>query len=134
MQVLRAIVMRHRALASLLVALALCLKAIVPAGYMVETGAHMLTVTICDAATGHTVTKQIAVPMKDGSGKDAAGQGKGDCAYSSLSSASISGADPVLLLLAVAFILTLGFAPVHAPAPRPVSCLRPPLRGPPALA
>lgn len=139
MQLIRAFLMRHRALASVLVALALCLKAVVPAGYMVEAGAQTLTVTICDAATGHTVTKQIAIPMKDGAGKDAApekgaGQGKGDCAYSSLASASLSGADPVLLLLAIAFILTLGFAPVYAPAPRPIACLRPPLRGPPALA
>lgn len=136
MQVLRAFLMRHRAIASMLVALALCLKAVVPAGYMVETGEHMLTVTICDAAAGHNVTKQIAIPMKDGGGKhgsgqDGTGQGKTDCAFSSLQGASVSGADPVLLLLAIAFLLTLGFAPVYSPVPRPFFSLRPPLRGPP---
>ncbi len=134
MQVFRAFVKRHRALASLLVALALCIKAVVPAGYMVESSAHMLTVTSCDAATGHNVTKQIAIPMKDGSGKGTAGQGKGDCAYSSLQGASMSGTDPVLLLLAIAFILILGFAPVYSPVRRPFFSLRPPLRGPPVPA
>ncbi|HIQ17418.1 MAG TPA: hypothetical protein EYH41_05390 [Novosphingobium capsulatum] len=79
------------------------------------------------------MTAKIAIPMK-GEPSDSTGkQGKGDCPFSSLSMASMTGADPALLALALAFILALGFAPVRTSHPKRVSYLRPPLRGPPAL-
>lgn len=135
MQLLRAFLMRHRALAALVVAAALCIKALVPAGYMIGTGARVLTVEICADAQGGHVTKQILLP---GNGKPAQGQGEhskseGTCAFSALSFASLGGADPALLVLALLFILTLGFTPIAAPRHARLAHLRPPLRGPPAL-
>lgn len=134
MNFIRAFFLRHRALACLLVAAALCLKSVVPAGYMVGQDDKVLTVLICDPGSPHAVTRQIAIPMKDTSGTDDGRQWQGDCAYSSLSMVSTGGADPALLALALVFILMLGFMPLHAPArSRRISHLRPPLRGPPAF-
>ena len=135
MQSLRAFLARHRALAALLFAAALCMKALVPAGYMIGNGDRVLTVEICADSQGGHVTKQIVLP---GGGKSG-GQGEhgksdGTCAFSALSFASLSAADPVLLALALIFIMALGFVPIAAPRAARQSHLRPPLRGPPALA
>jgi hypothetical protein len=105
-----------------------------PTGYMVGAGDKVLTVQICADATGHAAAMQIAIPMKDSGGKDGGEPWQDDCAYGSLAKVSIGAADPALLLLAIAFILLLGFASVRIPAQKRISHARPPLRGPPALA
>lgn len=46
----------------------------------------------------------------------------------------MSGADPLLLALVVAFIVATVFRTVVPPAPRQFTRLRPPLRAPPATA
>jgi len=112
---------------------ALCMKIVVPSGYMIGQNSKVLTVQLCTDGLGHAAVAKIAIPMKgepsDSSGK----QGKGECPFASLSMASMTGADPALLALALAFILALGFAPTRLTHPKRVSYLRPPLRGPPAL-
>lgn len=136
MTALRTLLMRHRALAILLVAAALCLKALVPAGYMLEARHKVLTVTVCMDSQGHTVTRDIVVPMKGSPAGDAARHadaGKA-CGWSSLAMDGLAGADAPLLAAALAFILALGFAPLAAPRPRRAVWLRPPLRGPPLTA
>lgn len=133
MQVMRTFLLRHRAAAILVVIAALCMKIVVPTGFMIGQNSEVLTVQLCTDGLGHAVTAKIAIPMKgepsDSSGK----QGKGECPFASLSMASMTGADPALLALALAFILALGFAPTRTSHPKRVSYLRPPLRGPPAL-
>jgi hypothetical protein len=110
------------------------MKIIVPTGFMIGQNSKVLTVQLCTDGLGHAVTAKIAISMKgepsDSSGK----QGKGECPFASLSMASMTGADPALLALALAFIMALGFAPTQTSHPKRVSYLRPPLRGPPALA
>ena len=133
MNLVRAFFLRHRALAIVLVLATLCMKAIVPTGFMIGQNSKVLTVQICDDAFGNHAVKQIAIPMKDGSSDSSGKQGKGECPFSSLSMASMSGADPALLALALAFILALGFVPTRTAYPERVFHLRPPLRGPPAL-
>lgn len=130
---MRAFLLQHRLLAILVVMAALCMKIVVPTGFMIGQNSKILTVQLCTDGLGHAVTAKIAIPMKgepsDSSGK----QGKGECPFASLSMASMTGADPALLALALAFILALGFAPAQTSHPKRVSYLRPPLRGPPAL-
>lgn len=133
MNLVRAFFLRYRALALVLVLATLCMKALVPTGFMIGQNSKVLTVQICDDAFGNHAVKQIAIPMKDGSSDSTGKQGKGDCPFSSLSMASMTGADPALLALALAFILALGFAPTRTSHLKRVSYLRPPLRGPPAL-
>lgn len=129
---LRQSLLRHRRLAALFLALALCLKALVPAGYMAATDGGRITVTIChgaDAAVG-----EIAIPMKNTGQPDAQGGDGVVCPYSALAQGTLGGADPVLLAGAVIFVLLLGFAPVAAPTLNRQFFRTPPLRGPPLLA
>ena len=136
MQSLRVLIRDHRKLAMLIVALALCMKIVVPSGYMIGTsGTEFLTVEICgDGASPHKFT-QITIPVNGSSQGHQDDRGKGDapCPYSALSMAS-TFADAPLLAIALAFILTLGFAPVYIRSRGQAARLRPPLRGPPALA
>jgi len=135
MHLLRAFFARHRALATILVVAALCMKALVPAGYMIGQVERVLTVEICADSQGGHLTKQIVIPGDGQShgGQSEHGKSDGTCAFSALSFASLSAADPALLALALIFIMALGFVPVSAPRAQRHSHLRPPLRGPPAL-
>ncbi len=131
MQLLRAFFLHHRRMAALLIALALAMKALVPAGFMLGHDSRVITVQICADALGQQITQKIVLPSSH-SGDDKA-KSDSPCHFSALGHAMLGGADPVLLALALVFILALGFAPVLAPAPRRIAFLRPPLRGPPAL-
>lgn len=133
MSSLRAFFHNHRAMALMVVLAALCMKALVPTGYMIGQNSMILTVQICHDGLGETTTKQIVIPMKGEPSGSTGDQAKGDCAFSSLSMASMAGADPALLAIALAFIIALGFAPMHFARPKRLFHLRPPLRGPPAL-
>lgn len=130
----RSILSGHRALAATLIALALCLKVLLPVGYMVGAGEQTLTVLVCDPASGSQhVQREITIPMKP-EVPETGTAAKGDCAFSSLGMAGIAAGDPWLLALAIAFVLALGFAPLPLPRPRLAPHLRPPLRGPPRAA
>jgi len=130
MHLLRAFLLRHRALAFLAIAAALCLQVMVPAGYMLDSGATSITVRLCDDGLCHAGTVKIAIP---GKGDPASQKAAPECPYTALSLATLGGADMALLALALVFILALGFAPVRRlRAARPLY-LRPPLRAPPAL-
>ena len=133
MQLLRTLLYRNRALASLLLVCALAMKAVVPAGYMALPGAQLLSVSICADASDGAELRQIAIPMKGEPAPAGGEHGKsaGPCAFSALAMASLGGADAPLLALALAFLLV---AVVIAATPPPASAqahLRPPLRGPP---
>jgi len=136
METLRAFLHTHRRLAAILLTLALVMKALIPAGYMLGEQARVLTVEICADASGAKITHDIVISHHGKPGETRGSQVKSDgtCAFSSLAMASLGGADPALLALALAFILALGFAPrASAPLQR-IARLRPPLRGPPAHA
>lgn len=133
MNPLRAFLLRYRSLAFMMVLAALCMKALIPSGYMIGQNSKVLTVQICHDGLGETITKRIVIPM-NGDPSDSTGkQVKGDCAFTSLSMASMAGASHALLAIALAFIIALGFAPMQLPRPKRMFHLRPPLRGPPAL-
>ena len=133
---LRALTHSYARLTLVLVALALAVKALVPAGYMISpAGERFLTVTICADASGTPKQMQIAIPDKDETGGDhsEAADKTQPCAFSGLGHAGLGGADPLLLAATLAFILLVGFAPLRAPPARDIPFLRPPLRGPPSL-
>lgn len=136
MHALRSLILTRRQFALALVALALCMKALLPNGYMISDSARTFTIEICSGATGEKITKEISIPAKGGSGQHDNDHGKGDaqCSWSLHSMAATGGADAPLLALALAFILALGFLPAPALPLRRVHYLHPPLRGPPATA
>lgn len=133
---LRAFLLAHRSLALLVLALALCAKAMVPAGYMFASSPdRVLMVTLCGDPSGAVHTAQIVIPGKaPASGYADAASKNSPCAFAGLSDVGLGGVDPLLLALAIAFILLLGFAPLRAPAPRTLAFFIPPSCGPPAAA
>ncbi len=136
MTTLRSLLRNYRKLTALLVGLVLFMKAMVPAGYMLGTEGRVLSVEICSDASGGTLTKQIFIP---GDGKSHEGQADhakadGICPFASLAMGTVGGTDPALLLVALAFILLLGFVAAALPLSERPRNLRPPLRGPPVLA
>jgi hypothetical protein len=139
MAVLRTFLLRHRALALLLFAAALCIKAAVPAGVMVGSERKVLTIEICADTLGTHLTRQIAVPVSgkaEGDVDGKAGTHKSDttCPFGALAMGSLGGADVALLAAALAFVMALGLAPRAEPTVSAPARLRPPLRAPPALA
>lgn len=134
MSPLRSFLRSRRWLAMLIVAAALCVRALVPAGFMVgaDTASHTLTIQICSGGEMKALT--LALPVhKNAGGEHGAKSGQNDtCAFTALSMGALGGADSLLLALALAFILQLGLLPPR-PAPRRLRAqVRPPLRGPPA--
>jgi hypothetical protein len=135
MTIMRAYIFERRTWAMLLVAIALLVRGLVPAGYMVAPSALTLSVQICSDFQGEHGTIQIVVP-RSGDGQDGSGdhnQKNPPCAFSALSMASMAGADGLLLAVALAFILAIGVTAVGSPVRRRFAHLRPPLRGPPSF-
>jgi hypothetical protein len=136
MQALRALAHKHRLLAMIVVLCALALKAAVPSGYMIGQHGKVFTVEICADASGGTVTRQIVVPQAGGheNAADSHDKAPATCPYAALGPATLGGADAVLLALAMAFILALGFVPAPALPLRRLFRVLPPACGPPARA
>lgn len=133
MRLIRSMLGEYRGLAALLLACALAMKALVPAGYMAMPGAKLLTISICADASGGAALRQIALPMKGEPAPAGEAHGKAGitCAFAALAMASLGGADAPLLALALAFVLAAGLAGATAPPATAPVRLRPPLRGPP---
>lgn len=130
---LRDVIRGHRRMALLLLFLALAFKAVVPVGFMLAPAPdRLITVSICSAAVGTAKQMQIAIPGRQDSNDPTDAAKSQPCAFSGLFHPAI-GADGILLAIAFAFIMALGLAPLRQLPPRPVSRLRPPLRGPPSL-
>jgi len=148
-------------LAAGLIAFALAMKVIVPAGYMLNSGANGFVLTLCPSANpgmnldpvhaptptahadhhgDHHVAKHMAGMSHGGDhqagehGEHGSSHADNTCPYSLMPTAALAAADPLQLALALLFILALGFAPVVAPRLTPIPFLWPPLRGPPVLA
>lgn len=132
MSPLRALFLQYRAVVCLVALAALCMKLLVPAGFMISPAYQILTIEICADASGSHVAQQIAIPVQGGSPKTESGTG--ECPFASLSMSATIAQNIGLLLAALAYILALGFAPTRSSLTRSPNYLRPPLRGPPSRA
>ena len=129
MTVLRHHLLRHRALAVWLVAMALAMRILVPSGYMIGSAHGAFAVQLCPGSA----SQAMAMPGgQHHSGDQDHGKPDQPCAFAGLASPSLAGADVLLLAEAIAFVIRTGHQPRVEPA-RAVSRphLRPPLRGPP---
>ncbi|MEG3164390.1 hypothetical protein U1701_07270 [Sphingomonas sp. PB2P19] len=135
MAALRHHLLRHRLLAAWFVAAALLMKMLVPTGYMASVSAGSITIELC---SGYGPQKPVvAMPGMTHHPDDEGQHGREmpPCAFAGLSAPSLAGADPLLLAVAIAFVLATIFRIVVRPAlPGAPPYLRPPLRGPPAHA
>lgn len=131
---LRRLLFEHRLLCGWLIAAALLMKAVVPAGFMPVASGGTLVLGFC---SGYGPQKMVVtIPGKeDRSGSDEQARKHAmPCAFAGLSMLGLSGVDPVLLVLAIAFVLALAIRTAAAIPPIARVHLRPPLRGPPIFA
>jgi hypothetical protein len=126
---LRALILRQPWLVALLVALALAMRALVPAGMMVESAARVFAITICADSLGQTLSRTLVLPARP---SDPAKTGAAKaCAFSVLTYGA-QGADAFVLAALLLFILAAAFAPLASVAPRRVAYAHPPARAPPS--
>ncbi|WCT72426.1 hypothetical protein PQ455_12345 [Sphingomonas naphthae] len=131
MTALRRLLLTHRALTATLIALALLMKLLVPTGFMPVASGGGITVEIC---TGFGAQKMVmAIPGTAHRGGKADHQ-KADmpCAFAGLATPALAAIDPLLLAVAILFVMAMVFRVPVAPVVRGAARLRPPLRGPPA--
>jgi hypothetical protein len=124
---LRSLVHAHRIVAAWMIALALVVKILVPAGYMIGADAGTITVVLC-SGSGQA---QMVMPISGSDRQDHQGKAM-PCAFSGLSAPSVAGADPLVLAVAIAFIIETALRVVAAQQVEAPLHLRPHLRGPPA--
>jgi hypothetical protein len=122
-----------------LVLLALMTKILVPAGYMPVFSGGAVMIELCSGAGPEKM--MMAMPgMDDRRGKadhstDRSDKGDMPCGFAGHApAAAMAGADPVLLAVAIALIVATVFRLPVAWRVRSAAHLRPPLRGPPAIA
>lgn len=132
MQTLRTIIRDHRRLVVMLIVLVLCVKMLVPAGFMIDASGKSLAVTMCDGQGPEQMPRMGMAAMEKAPAKTGKqGNAPDTCPYSGLAMGAMSSALPALLVFALAFILTRGFWPDVGAQPVTRRFLRPPLRGPP---
>ena len=135
MKRVRGLVEDHRYLLMLLLVLAFCVRAAIPAGYMIAPSTEKLVeVSICHGGTGERSLATMAIPMKADADESRHSPDAKDthCAFSSLAQPLLGGIPSILLAIALAAIILLGLAPLGRLPVAPIPYLRPPLRGPPA--
>ena len=132
MMALRTLLRAHSPLAMVLVAMALAVRLLVPAGTMPGSGDRVLAVEICADASGAPQTQLLVIPGKPAPHENSAA--KVTCAFAGLAFPALAGADPVLLALALAFIMAIGLSLVAPSLPARFTRFQPPSRGPPAFA
>lgn len=132
MAALRLCLLRNRALAAGLVLAALLMKVLVPTGYMVSASAGSITIEVC---SGYGPQRMVMVMPGMGhrpDQKNDPGRAEMPCAFTGLSVSSLTGADPLVLAIAIAFMIFTAFRiPMRPATPSGPAYLRPPLRGPP---
>lgn len=127
--VFRGLILSHRWCAAALIALALAMKLVVPAGYMPVERGGTITVMVCTGMGQQQVEIDVpGMPAKPDGASRVAGQ---PCAFAGVGLDMLPGMDTVLLAGALAFILALGFAGVAVPRVARARRSWPPMRGPP---
>lgn len=137
MDAIRALIRQRRLLVMLAMAAALTLRLLVPAGFMPVTAKDgTITVRICSGTQDGPVTMEMPMPGLPAGHGDHQQPTKAEmpCAFAGLAMPMLSGTDPLLLALAIAFVMARATRIVSPVSPRRAPHLRPPPRGPPIIA
>lgn len=134
MHSLHRLVLSNRPLATAILACALLMKLVMPAGFMPTVSNGQIVVSICSGTGPMTMVMTIpGLEHGKSDGSEHHGKTEQPCAFSGLSTPSLAATDPILLAAAILFVLALGALPITLPVATAPPYLRPPLRGPPAL-
>ena len=134
---LRLLAHRYVAFAWLLVGAALAMKVLIPAGFMPVAGkGGIITVQICSGTQDGPMTMETSMPGMpvEHGGHHEPSKTETPCTFAGLAMPMLSGADPLLLALAIAFVMALASCVASPVPPARALYLRPPLRGPPITA
>ena len=113
----------------LAVLFALFMRAVIPAGYMPEQQSTGWVISLCSGqGVKMVIVDHDGQPVEQDTNSDGA---QSACIFTNLAAPALLAAPPVLLALAVAYIMARGFAPTIEAARRLAERLRPPLRAPP---
>lgn len=136
MRLLRNLIHARPHIAMFILAMTLCVKALVPSGYMVMAGETTITVGLCSGFADGPQAATITIPIDKPAPGDPAHKGKSEtpCAFTALSMASMSGADAPLLALALVFVMAVGLVARTSEPQVAAFRLLPPSQGPPAPA
>ena len=136
MTALRAINLQQRSWFIMILALALFVRAVIPAGYMVAPSSLKLTVQICAEGLTQQSKIEIEVPLSQSGQSDKSDheQKSGPCAFSALSMASMAGDHSPFVIIALANILVTVITNGAPHLQHQTRHLHPPLRGPPLFA
>lgn len=136
MQVLRRLILAHSQIAALICVAAMALRLVIPTGYMVSNDHGRVAITLCSGVVAQQPSMTMDMPGMDhampehGRSKEH-GKTEMPCAFSSLSAQVLGGADPILLIAALALVAAMALHAVPRPRIPATPYLRPPLRGPP---
>ena len=128
--------LQYRALAAWLIAAALLMKMLVPAGWMTDSSGGAFAIELCSGyGPATSVAAEPPMATHGHHHEHGADHGKAEqpCAFAGLAAPALGGADPVVLALAIAFIIAAVFRIAAVTTPRAPVFLRPPLRGPPSF-
>jgi hypothetical protein len=123
--------MRRRALAGWLIAVALLMDLLVPAGFMPVASGASIRIELC---SGHGPEKtSMKMPGMDPHSSQHHHSGKDPmpCGFSGSAAPSLTIVDPILPVMAIILIVAALFRISTGAAPGTPAFLRPPLRGPP---
>ena len=139
MTALRRLLTRHAWLAASIVAAALLMRLLVPAGYMAVRTTGGIRIELCSGVSAPATsmpTTAMEMPGMHHAGDKPDGHAQPEmlCAFAALAAPSVAEADPLVLALAIAFILATVFRLTRARALTASPFLRPPSRGPPTTA
>lgn len=118
-------------MATLVLGIALLMKIAVPSGYMFGSENGTITIEICSGYGPMKMTMPIPGMEHNRSKSDHQGN-EMPCAFSGLSAPALTTTvDPILLVIAIAFIMATATWFEVVLVTRASAFLRPPLRGPP---
>ncbi|WP_066718713.1 DUF2946 family protein [Sphingomonas pituitosa] len=131
---LRRLLLEHRLLCGWLIAAALLMKAVLPAGFMPVHAGGTLVLGFCSGYGPKTIAVGIPEREDRSSPDEHRAAGEMPCAFAGLAMPGLAAVDPALLVLAIAFVLERAIRTAAAILTIARVYLRPPLRGPPRAA
>lgn len=134
MTALRRHILQHRALAAWVLAFAFLVKVLVPAGYMTIAAGNGIALEICSGMEPGPMPDAMPGMAMHHDQPQHSGKADMPCAFAGMNAPATAAVDPVLLIVAIAFIFTMVRRETAAATPRSPPYLRPPLRGPPVTA
>lgn len=114
----------------MLLAAALCLKIVLPAGYMPAASGSDLVVALCSSTGSEGATVTVSIPHKDAQDDSV----QDSCAFAPLAAVSLGSVPPAVAVAALLFAFVAAILRRPLELRRVEARSRPPSQGPPAFA